>query len=134
MDYGKLLFIIFMVVPIMYLGWRLDATDSIHRFDFIPDSVCITRCPRCRSTNYTHDTPFSFTRALVGGAIFGTIGALIGGVSGKPSASRYRCYNCGHTWSYFDYATEQDRCYQKGEFFMQLSPEDKIKVLDLEKR
>mgnify|MGYP000980715512 CR=1 FL=1 len=54
-------------------------------------------CPKCHSTSITYqDKKLSIGRAIVGRAIAGGVGALLGGSSSKNG--KLKCLNCGHTW------------------------------------
>lgn len=54
-------------------------------------------CPKCHSTSLTYvDKKLSIGRAIVGGAIIGQTGALLGGLSSKKG--KVKCLNCGNTW------------------------------------
>lgn len=54
-------------------------------------------CPKCHSTSLTYqDKKLSIGRAIVGGAIAGGAGAILGGTTSKKG--NLKCLNCGHTW------------------------------------
>ncbi len=54
-------------------------------------------CPKCHSTSITYqDKKLSVGRAIVGGAIAGGAGAILGGTTSKKG--NLKCLNCGHTW------------------------------------
>lgn len=54
-------------------------------------------CPKCHSTSLTYqDKKLSIGRAMVGGAIAGGAGAILGGTTSKKG--NLKCLNCGHTW------------------------------------
>lgn len=54
-------------------------------------------CPKCHSTSITYqDKKLSVGRAIVGGAVAGSTGAILGGISSKKG--NLKCLNCGHTW------------------------------------
>ncbi len=54
-------------------------------------------CPKCRSTSISYDTKkLSVGRALVGDALAGPTGAIIGGLSSKKGYAV--CLNCGKRW------------------------------------
>ena len=55
------------------------------------------RCPKCRSTSISYDTKkLSVGRAIVGNAVAGPTGAIIGGLSSKKGYAV--CLNCGKRW------------------------------------
>lgn len=57
----------------------------------------VAKCPRCGSYSLSYDTKkFSFGRALVGDAIAGAPGAILGGLSSKKGYAV--CLNCGKRW------------------------------------
>lgn len=61
------------------------------------DKQRIPYCPKCHSTSLTYvDKKLSIGRAVVGGAIAGPTGAVLGGLSSKKG--KVKCLNCGHTW------------------------------------
>lgn len=54
-------------------------------------------CPKCHSTSVTYrDKKLSVGRAVVGGAIAGGAGAVLGGLTSKKG--KMKCLNCGHEW------------------------------------
>jgi len=54
-------------------------------------------CPKCHSTSLTYlDQKLDIGRAMIGDAIAGDKGAILGGLSG--SKGKLKCLNCGHTW------------------------------------
>lgn len=57
----------------------------------------MAKCPRCGSTSISYDTKkLSIGRAIVGDAIAGPTGAILGGLSSKK---RYGvCLKCGKRW------------------------------------
>ena len=57
----------------------------------------MAKCPRCGSTSLSYDTKkLSIGRALVGDAIAGAPGAVLGGLSSKKGYAV--CMNCGKKW------------------------------------
>lgn len=61
------------------------------------------KCPSCQSINYRvisktkHREGFSVGKAIVGTALFGTPGTIIGGMSGKKKyIIKMRCKDCGY--------------------------------------
>lgn len=57
----------------------------------------MAKCPRCGSTSLSYDTKkLSIGRALVGDAIAGAPGAILGGLSSKKGYAV--CLNCGKRW------------------------------------
>lgn len=57
----------------------------------------MAKCPRCGSTSLSYDTKkLSIGRALVGDAIAGAPGAIMGGLSSKKGYAV--CLNCGKRW------------------------------------
>lgn len=54
-------------------------------------------CPKCHSTSVTYrDKKLSVGRAVVGGAIAGGAGTVLGGLTSKKG--KMKCLNCGHEW------------------------------------
>ena len=65
------------------------------------------KCPACQSRNYRvvskkkYHSGFSVGKAIVGSALFGTTGAIIGGASGKKKyIVKMRCKDCGYEEEY----------------------------------
>ena len=57
----------------------------------------MAKCPRCGSTSLSYDTKkLSIGRTLVGDAIAGAPGAVLGGLSSKKGYAI--CLNCGKKW------------------------------------
>ena len=57
----------------------------------------VARCPKCHSTSIAYDSKkVSVGRAIVGNAVAGPTGAIIGGLSGKKGYAV--CLNCGKRW------------------------------------
>ena len=57
----------------------------------------IVFCPKCHSTEiFCGNERLNVGRAVVGGALFGVTGAIIGGVTGQKL--EIKCMKCGHTW------------------------------------
>ena len=57
----------------------------------------MAKCPRCGSTSISYDTKkLSIGRALVGDAIAGAPGAILGGLSSKKGYAV--CLKCGKRW------------------------------------
>lgn len=61
------------------------------------------KCPRitCRSTNVepvATKKKLSFGKAVVGGLLFGNIGAATGLAAGKNGKTTFFCKDCGHTF------------------------------------
>lgn len=57
----------------------------------------IAMCPKCHSTSISYDTKkLSIGRAIVGDAIAGAPGAVLGGLSSKKGYGV--CLNCGKRW------------------------------------
>lgn len=55
------------------------------------------KCPRCKSTSISYvDKKLSIPRAVVGNALFGQTGAILGGLS--SSNGKCICLNCGYKW------------------------------------
>ena len=58
------------------------------------------KCPLCRSTNIQimsdNKKQFSLGKAAIGGALFGGLGALCGGLMGGKGKYEMFCMNCGH--------------------------------------
>ena len=54
-------------------------------------------CPKCGSTSITYvDKKLSVGRAIIGNAIFGETGVILGGLSSKKGYAK--CLNCGNKW------------------------------------
>lgn len=65
------------------------------------DTEGIPYCPKCYSTSIQYldrRKQLSLGRAVVGGALFGGIGAAIGGVTSKKYKGKLKCLKCGHEW------------------------------------
>jgi len=65
------------------------------------------KCPNCQSRNFRvmsktkYHEGFSVGKAVVGTALFGTPGAVIGGLSGKKRyIIKMRCKDCGYEAEY----------------------------------
>lgn len=57
----------------------------------------VAKCPKCGSTSISYDTKkLSFGRALVGDALAGPTGAILGGLSSKKGYAV--CLKCGKRW------------------------------------
>lgn len=57
----------------------------------------VASCPKCHSTSISYDTKkLSVGRAIVGNAVAGPTGAIIGGLSSKKGYAV--CLNCGKRW------------------------------------
>ncbi|MDQ0149366.1 PH domain-containing protein [Eubacterium multiforme] len=57
----------------------------------------IPYCPKCHSTAITYQgKKISIGKAIVGGALLGPGGTVLGGLSGKKG--KVVCLNCGHKW------------------------------------
>jgi hypothetical protein len=57
----------------------------------------IAKCPKCHSTSIAYDTKkLSISRAVVGNAVAGAPGAVLGGLSSKKGYAV--CLNCGKRW------------------------------------
>ena len=57
----------------------------------------VAKCPKCHSTSIAYDTKkLSVGRAIVGNAVAGAPGAVIGGLSSKKGYAV--CLNCGKRW------------------------------------
>jgi Zn finger protein HypA/HybF involved in hydrogenase expression len=55
------------------------------------------KCPKCKSTSITYtNKKLSIGRTIVGGAILGAPGAVLGGLSSKKGYAV--CLNCGKRW------------------------------------
>ena len=55
------------------------------------------RCPKCKSTSISYDTKkLSIGRALVGDAVAGPVGAVLGGLTSNKGYCV--CLNCGKRW------------------------------------
>lgn len=63
----------------------------------VPKERGVPECPKCHSTSITYaDKKLSIGRAVVGGAIIGAPGAILGGLSSKKGYAV--CLNCGKRW------------------------------------
>lgn len=61
------------------------------------DKEGIPYCPKCHSISITYtDKKLSLGRAIVGNALAGGVGAVLGGQSSKKG--KCKCLKCGHTW------------------------------------
>lgn len=61
----------------------------------------IPYCPKCHSTSIQyleHRKRLSLGRAIVGGAVAGAPGAVLGGLTSKKYKGKVKCLNCGHAW------------------------------------
>lgn len=56
----------------------------------------IAKCPKCRSTSISYLNKVSVGRAIIGGALAGSEGAVLGGLTGKKGYAV--CLNCGKRW------------------------------------
>lgn len=57
----------------------------------------IPYCPKCKSTSLTYQNKkLSLGRAVTGGILFGSDGAILGGLTSKKGY--VKCLNCGHKW------------------------------------
>ncbi len=57
----------------------------------------IPYCPKCHSTSINYDSKkLSIGRALIGNALAGSTGAVLGGLTGKKGYAV--CLNCGNRW------------------------------------
>lgn len=57
----------------------------------------IPYCPKCKSTSLTYQNKkLSVGRAVAGGILFGSDGAILGGLTSKKGY--VKCLNCGHKW------------------------------------
>lgn len=58
-------------------------------------------CPKCKSTSITYvekHKKLSIGRAVVGGALAGETGAILGGLTSKKVKGKVKCLNCGYEW------------------------------------
>lgn len=58
-------------------------------------------CPKCHSTSLQYvenRKKLSLGRAVVGGALIGPAGAVLGGLTSKKYKGKVKCLNCGHEW------------------------------------
>ncbi|WP_051599161.1 hypothetical protein [Metaclostridioides mangenotii] len=61
------------------------------------DRMDILYCPKCHSQNVVYqNNKLSVGRAVVGDALYGDKGAILGGLTGKKGI--LKCLKCGHTW------------------------------------
>lgn len=64
----------------------------------MPNQFDAIRCPKCGSTQLTANKKgFGLVKALIGGAIFGSVG-LLGGFFGSKKI-KITCLHCGHSWT-----------------------------------
>lgn len=79
---------------------RLKA-EAAERRQAVMDRKNPTICPKCRSRNTeilgTTDRA-SFGRAVIGGAIAGPAGAVVGAATGKKQRHEFVCRDCGNRW------------------------------------
>lgn len=65
------------------------------------DKEGIPYCPKCNSTSIQYverRKKLSVGRALVGGALLGGTGAVLGGLTSKKIKGNLKCLKCGHEW------------------------------------
>ena len=63
----------------------------------IVESSRVARCPKCHSTSISYDTKkLSVGRAIVGNAVAGPTGAILGGLSSNKGYAV--CLKCGKRW------------------------------------
>ena len=60
----------------------------------------IPYCPKCfsKSISFAQTRGVSVGKAIVGNALLGAPGAVLGGLSSKKVKGKNVCMNCGHTW------------------------------------
>lgn len=56
----------------------------------------VAKCPKCRSTSISYQNKVSIGRAIIGGALAGSEGAVLGALTGKKGYAV--CLNCGKRW------------------------------------
>lgn len=70
--------------------YQKDRIEQLKR-DHIP------YCPKCKSTPLTYtNKKLSVGRAVTGKMLFGSDGAILGGLTSKKGY--VKCLNCGHQW------------------------------------
>lgn len=65
------------------------------------DKEGIPYCPKCNSKSIQYverRKKLSVGRALVGGALLGGTGAVLGGLTSKKIKGKLKCLKCGHEW------------------------------------
>ena len=75
---------------------KLEEKEHINQLD----KEHIPYCPKCHSTSLQyleHRKKLSIGRAVVGGALAGGAGAVLGGLTSKKYKGKIKCLNCGHT-------------------------------------
>lgn len=74
-----------------------DIRTSLQTLANLSAASKVAKCPKCGSTSISYDTKkLSFCRALVGDALAGPTGAIIGGLSSKKGYAV--CLKCGKRW------------------------------------
>lgn len=72
---------------------KAQLADSL---DMLSGGEKVACCPRCHSTSISYGTSVSAGRAIVGHAVAGSTGAMIGGLSGNKGYAV--CLKCGKRW------------------------------------
>ena len=61
-----------------------------------------TDCPKCHSLNFeavgSSKKPLSLSKGVVGGVLFGPVGAVGGAMLGNRGKTTFVCHDCGHSW------------------------------------
>jgi hypothetical protein len=71
--------------------------NSLQTLSNLSAASKIAKCPKCHSTSIAYDTKkLSISRAVVGNAVAGAPGAVLGGLSSKKGYAV--CLNCGKRW------------------------------------
>lgn len=74
-----------------------ELAEAFHRAGEVFGGSKVVKCPKCGSTSISYDTKkLSFGRALVGDALAGASGAILGGLSSKKGYAV--CLKCGKRW------------------------------------
>lgn len=73
-----------------------ELRESLQRAQSIFDNSSVAKCPKCRSTSISYQNKVSVGRAIIGGALAGSEGAVLGGLTGKKGYAV--CLNCGKRW------------------------------------
>lgn len=65
------------------------------------DRQGVPYCPKCKSVSIQYverRKQLSLGRAVVGGALLGGVGAVLGGVTSKKVKGKLKCLKCGYEW------------------------------------
>jgi DNA-directed RNA polymerase subunit RPC12/RpoP len=56
-------------------------------------------CPRCKGTRIVEEPQSDVRPIVLGGMLFGVLGAVAGGVMGALRKPHFRCLDCGCEWT-----------------------------------